>query len=279
MSLHTSWKVGGAADYFVEPADLEEVASVLCLCSAQELPLFIFGNGTNLLVREGGIRGVVLKIGGSFNYIRWDGAIARAGSGTPVSLLAREAARQGLEGLEFAGGIPGTLGGALVMNAGAFGSYTGNTVETVKVVDFQGRLRLLNREECRFEYRSSCLSRTGVVVEAMLKLKRGDPLLLEQRMESFLSERLSRHPQQPSAGSVFRNPPGRSAGELIEAAGGKGLRSGFAQVSEKHANFILNLGGATASDIIILMTTVQKLVWEKFKIELCPEVRIVGEES
>ncbi len=279
MALHTSWKVGGPADYYVNPADAREVATVIRFCREQKLPLFVFGNGTNLLVREGGLRGVVMKIGSPFQYLHWEKPLVRVGAGCPMPFLARAAVRRGLEGLEFAGGIPGTLGGALVMNAGAFGSYIGSLVREVAVVNWNGQKRRLSAPECEFGYRSSSLARAGVILEADLELRPGDPAELEGRMEALLGERYRRHPQLPSAGSVFRNPPGRPAGRLIEEAGGKGMRIGGAQVSERHANFIVNLGGATASDIIALLEAVQKLVRERFGVELQPEVRIIGEES
>lgn len=279
MAAHTSWKVGGPADYYVNPGDSTEVAAVIRFCREAGLPLFVFGNGTNLLVREGGLRGVVMKIGSSFHYLHWDNMRVRAGAGCPMTFLARAAVNRGLGGLEFAGGIPGTLGGALVMNAGAFGSYIGSLVREVAVVDYHGAERRLSPAECAFEYRSSRLDGAGIILEALLELQPGDPAEIEGRMERYLQERTRRHPQQPSAGSVFRNPPGRPAGRLIEEAGGKGLRAGGAQVSERHANFIVNLGDATASDILALMEAVRKLVRERFGIDLQPEVRVIGEES
>ncbi len=281
MSVHTSWKVGGPADYFVIPERLEHVSVVTRLCNRYGLPLTVIGNGTNLLVREGGLRGVVAKIGPAFQYIAREGFAVRAGAGTSLPCLARTAASWGLAGLEPAGGIPGTAGGALVMNAGAFGAYIGDLVKEVTVVAIAGRagqVKQLTRKECGFRYRGSDLPREGVIVEVLLQLGEGDPIFLENRLQKYMAERLRRHPRQPSAGSVFKNPAGSTAGKLIEAAGGKGLRVGRAQVSEQHANFIVNLGGATAGDILSLMVEVQRLVKEKFDLELHPEVRIIGED-
>ncbi|MEW5786089.1 MAG: UDP-N-acetylmuramate dehydrogenase [Bacillota bacterium] len=279
MSLHTSWKVGGPADYFLAPADRFEIAKIVCYSREHELPLFVFGNGSNLLVRDGGIRGLVMQIGPPFHYIRWEDSGLVAGSGTPMPYLAQTASRKGWAGLEFAGGIPGTLGGALIMNAGAFGKYTGDLVRAITVVTGEAEICRLEREQLVFGYRHSNLAGAGIVVEALLQLEKGDPAELERKVGIFLAERRRRHPQLPSAGSVFRNMPDQPAGRLIEAAGGKGLRSGCAQVSEQHANFIVNLGGATAADILTLIDRVQRLVKNRFNIELHPEVKVVGEEK
>jgi UDP-N-acetylmuramate dehydrogenase len=277
LSLHTSWKVGGPADFYLFPAGLAELVEIRRCSSKYGLPLFVLGNGTNLLVLDGGIRGLVVHIGSPFNYIHWEGASIRAGAGTPLPLLARATARKGLAGLEFAGGIPGTLGGALVMNAGAFGGNIGSLVREVILVQKSGAVINLSHHEIEFGYRHSNLPEKGIIVEALLQLKEEEAAVLEGKVEGYLAERMSRHPQLPSAGSVFRNLPERPAGSLIEAAGGKGMRIGGAQVSEQHANFIVNLGGATASDILALIKAVQKLVWEKFGVELQTEVRVVGE--
>jgi UDP-N-acetylmuramate dehydrogenase len=280
MSRHTSWRIGGPADYLVCPVDIEEIARVVRYSHLHGIPLLVCGNGSNLLVLDGGIRGLVMKIGSPFHYIRCEeGNRIRAGSGTPMPDLARAAVRKGLAGLEFAGGIPGTLGGALIMNAGAYGGNIGSLVQSVTVVDFQGRVLELARKEIEFGYRCSSLSSAGVVAEALLQLEKGDPARSEALLEHYLQERRRKHPQLPSCGSVFRNLPDQPAGRLIEAAGGKGLRVGGAQVSEQHANFIVNTGGATAKDVLALIRKVQQLVKKKFNIELHPEVKIVGVEN
>ncbi len=282
MRLHISWKVGGPADYFIVPEQLEQISAVARLCKKYGYPLTVIGNGTNLLVREGGLRGVVMKIGSTFKYITREGTRVRVGAGTPLPHLTGTTVGWGLAGLETAGGIPGTVGGALIMNAGAFGAYIGDLVKEVTVVDITGRageIKLLTRDDCSFSYRKSSLSREGAIVEVLLQLRKGDPFFLEKKAQGFLTERLRRHPQQPSAGSVFRNFPGLPAGKLIEIAGGKGLQVGKAQVSRQHANFIVNLGGATAEDILVLMEKVQRLVKEKFNLELQPEVRVIGEDA
>ena len=279
MSLHTSWQVGGPADYFVTPADLSDTREIVRYCNRNKIPLTVIGRGSNLLVKDGGIRGMVLEIGEPFCYLHWEDNRLTSGAGTPMPYLVRTAARKGMAGLEFAGGIPGTLGGALIMNAGAFGSYIGNVVREVTVVRQDGSVATLEREEINFGYRHSSLSEEGIVVEAVLELTKGDPAALERKVDFYLEERRRRHPQLPSAGSVFRNLPGCPAGRLIEAAGGKGLRIGNAQVSEMHANFIVNLGGATAADIYSLIEKVRRLVKEKFDVDLQPEVKVIGEEK
>ena len=283
MALHTSWKVGGPADYYVICDQPEQIAAVAGLCNRYSLPLTVIGNGTNLLVRDGGLRGIVMKLGPALQYITREGNKVRVGAATALPYLAKVTASWGLAGLEHAGGIPGTVGGALIMNAGAFGAYIGDLVEQVKVINTgkgTGEARLLTREECGFKYRGSNLSREGIIVEVLLNLSEKNPVFLEDKVREYLAERSRRHPQQPSAGSVFRNPPGSpTAGRLIEAAGGKKLQVGRAQVSEQHANFIVNLGGATAADILALMARVQRLVKEKFNLELQPEVRVIGEDA
>lgn len=278
MSLHTSWGVGGPADYYLLPADSEELQEIIRFKHSSGLPLFVLGNGTNLLVRDGGIRGLVVQMGASFSYIRREENLLRAGSGTPMTALARAAAEEGLKGLGFAAGIPGTLGGALVMNAGAFGSYIGERVAGVTLILPGGEQSRLKPEEITFGYRQSNLGRLGIIVEALLKLEQGEREALTEEVEHFFAERRRRHPSLPSAGSVFRNPPGSPAGGLIEAAGGKGLTSGAAAVSEKHANFIVNRGGASARDIELLIERVREMVREKYGVELQTEVRIVGEK-
>ena len=282
LARHTSWKVGGPADYLLIPTDREQVAAVARLCKKHHIPLTVIGNGTNLLVREGGLRGVVMKIGSAFQQITRRDTRVTAGAGASLHHLVKVTAAWGLAGLEPAGGIPGTVGGALIMNAGAFGVYIGDLVEKVTVIaltDRVGEIKQLTREECGFGYRVSNLPQAGIIMEVLLQLEPGDPVCLEKRVQEYLSERLRRHPRQPSAGSVFRNFPGTPAGKLIEAAGGKGLQVGRARVSRQHANFIVNLGGATAGDILALMEQVQGLVKEKFNLELRPEVRIIGEDA
>lgn len=279
MSLHTSWMVGGPVDYYLCPESVSELAEIVSFSKKSKIPLYIIGNGTNLLVLDGGIRGMVVNIGKPFCYVNRTNGGIDAGAGTPMTYLARSAAEFGLVGMEFAVGIPGSLGGAVIMNAGAFGSYIGQRVNAVKLISFNGDLVTLKRDELLFHYRSSNISGKGVVVEVNLALSKGNKAESLVRMEHCLAERRVRHPDLPSAGSVFRNLPDQPAGQIIENAGGKGMRIGGAEVSKQHANFIVNTGGASAADILALINAVQKLVKDKFGIDLHPEVKIVGEES
>jgi UDP-N-acetylmuramate dehydrogenase len=278
MSVHTSWQVGGPADYYICPVSLEELVEVVSYCHQNSLSYYIIGNGTNLLVRDGGIRGVVINIGPAFSYIKLEGESLLAGSGTPMTLLAFTAAEEKLTGVEFSVGIPGSLGGAVIMNAGAFGGYIGSKVGAVMLVDTKGELITLEREEITFGYRTSSLIGRGVIYEVRLDLQKGDQAESKKLIEYFLAERRRRHPNLPSAGSVFRNLPDQPAGQLIEKAGGKGMRIGGAEVSTQHANFIVNTGNAKAADVLNLIEAVSLLVQEKFNLELKPEVRIIGEE-
>ncbi len=279
MSRHTSWQVGGPADYFLCPADTSELKEIVRFGRSRALPLYIFGNGTNLLVLDGGIRGLVVKIGEYFNYVRRSGDRLEAGAGTQMTNLARSAAQEGLAGIEFAAGIPGSLGGAAVMNAGAFGCYIGERIDAVRLISYKGESLTLEREEIKFGYRTSNLPGKGIVVEVILKLKKGHPADSLEMIEHFLRERSLRHPELPSAGSVFRNLPGQPAGKIIEEIGLKGMSIGGAEVSCKHANFIVNNGYATAKDILSLIETVRRKVREECNLELQPEVKIIGEEK
>lgn len=278
MALHTSWQVGGVADYYLLPAGERELQEIVRYSREKDLPLFIFGNGTNLLVRDGGIRGLVAQLGVSFNYIHREGDSLRTGAGVSLTSLARSAAREGLRGLGFCAGIPGSLGGALVMNAGAFGSYIGRLVEEVRMINADGEAIVLGRDSLDFGYRRSNLAGKGAMVEALLSLEKGEKEALAHEVDGYIAERRRRHPSQPSAGSVFRNPPGKPAGGLIEEAGGKELAVGPARVSEKHANFIINSGGATAGEIEKLIEMVRQRVRDRFAVELQTEVRIIGEK-
>lgn len=279
MSLHTSWQVGGPADYFVCPDNINEIVEIIRLSDKYNVPLYIIGNGSNLLVLDGGIRGLVLNIGQSFCYINRIEKGLIAGAGTAMTMLAKTAVEYGLTGIEFAVGIPGSLGGAVIMNAGAFGGYIGDRVKSVKVIAPDGELKILSDDELVFGYRTSSLVGKGIVIEIEIELVKGDKEQSRNQMEHFLSERRRRHPDLPSCGSVFRNLPGNPAGQLVENAGGKGLRIGGAEVSTQHANFIVNTGSATAADILATINTVKKLVKEKYDIELQPEVKIIGEEG
>lgn len=277
LMLYSSWQVGGPADFYLCPADCFELIKIVHYCAEYRMPLYVMGNGTNLLVLDGGVRGFVVNIGKAFDYINWLDEEIVVGAGTSMTSLARQACQKGLVGLEFAAGIPGTLGGAIMMNAGAFGGNIGEKVESVTVVHYDGTVYSYSRGELIFGYRSCNLNEKGIVIEVRLKLEKGDAAESLKSMDNIIKERSRRHPTQPSAGSVFRNLPDNPAGYLIESAGGKGLRIGGAEVSRQHANFIVNTGNATAADILALIQAVQQLVKEKHNLDLQPEVKIIGE--
>ena len=279
MSLHTTWQVGGPADYFLCPVDSSELVEIVRISKKYNQPVQVVGNGSNLLVLDGGIRGLVVYIGEAFCYINRTEKGLLAGAGTPMTMLAKTSAQYNLSGIEFTAGIPGSLGGAVMMNAGAFGGYIGDSVSSVSLVDTGGQTVTLDRDQISFGYRTSSLVGMGIVFEISFKLAQGDSAQSTRQIEYYLTERRRRHPSLPSCGSVFRNLPGQPAGQIIEQAGAKGLRIGGAEVSTQHANFIVNTGSATASDILQLIKTVQAMVKDKFACELHPEVRIIGEEG
>lgn len=287
MSEYTSWRIGGAADWLLEPASLDDVRKTLDFCRENELPLTVIGRGTNLLVSDAGIAGVVLRIGDNFNRVdlkqEGGGWLVRAECGVLLAALSRQTAEAGLTGLEWACGIPGNLGGALMMNAGAYGASIGEFVTEVQAVAYneaekqKAVLQTIQGEALRFGYRSGCLAENMVALRATLRLTAGDKESSLRQIGEILASRRQNQPlEYPSAGSVFRNPEGSHAGYLIEQAGCKGLRCGGAQVSEKHGNFIINLGGAQAADVLQLIGQVQKIVAEKSGYVLEPEVRLLG---
>lgn len=279
MSLHTTWQVGGPADYFLCPVDSSELVEIVRISKKYNQPVQVVGNGSNLLVLDGGIRGLVVYIGEAFCYINRTEKGLLAGAGTPMTMLAKTSAQYNLSGIEFTAGIPGSLGGAVMMNAGAFGGYIGDSVSSVSLVDTDGQTVTLDRDQISFGYRTSSLVGMGIVFEISFKLAQGDSAESTRQIDYYLTERRRRHPSLPSCGSVFRNLPGQPAGQIIEQAGAKGLRIGGAEVSTQHANFIVNTGSATSSDILQLIKTVQAMVKDKFACELHPEVRIIGEEG
>lgn len=279
MKKHTSWRIGGPADYFIEPAGREELQSLVYFANQRKIGLTVIGNGSNLLVSEKGIRGIVLKIGSGLSRITTLENDVVAEAGAKLSTLAAAARDSGLGGLEFSAGIPGTVGGAVVMNAGANGSSVGVLVREVLLLDLEGRMYRRDREALNFSYRSSALQRDpAIVVETRFACYPRERDLIQEEMEGYIARRLSTQPlRQPNAGSVFKNPPGDSAGRLIEAAGLKGLRVGGAQISTLHANFIVNLGTATASDVLALIHKSRETVLACNGVELLLEVQIVGD--
>ncbi|MDR7415904.1 MAG: UDP-N-acetylmuramate dehydrogenase [Armatimonadota bacterium] len=278
LSRHVSFRIGGPADVLLLPRGQEELREVLRFLFGRGERFVVLGRGSNVLVSDRGVRGVVVKVGRGLHRVRWDGmeAVAEAGVGLPS--LAHQAARRGLGGLEFAAGIPGSVGGAVVMNAGAHGQCVAEVVEAVRVVTPRGE-EVWENAALGFAYRTSRLQReTAVVVEAILRLRPGDPEEIRARMEEWLRLRSCTQPVgPPSSGCIFRNPPGEAAGRLIELAGCKGLRVGGVRVSTLHANYILNEGGGRALDVLRLVETVRDRVRRTFGVELELEVQLVGE--
>lgn len=279
MAGHTTLGVGGPADYFVEVADENELSGLMKYVSANGIPWMILGDGANLLVSDKGIRGVVIRMGQGLERIAVEGNVITAGSAARISRVADVAAKHGLSGLEGVGTVPGSVGGAVVMNAGTHRGYIDEATESVGVVTESGEKRTLSREDCGFTYRNSRFQgdRSLIITSAAFSLSPGDGKAIEEHLESVRRHRAQTQPQGKSAGCFFKNPPNASAGKLIEAAGGKGLREGGAEVSPIHANFVMNTGDATASDLRNLAERVRALVREKHGIELEYEVRLVGE--
>ncbi|OGT21311.1 MAG: UDP-N-acetylenolpyruvoylglucosamine reductase [Gammaproteobacteria bacterium RBG_16_57_12] len=280
MSRHTTWRVGGPADQFYIPADLADLEQMLRQLPPQE-PVFWLGLGSNLLVRDGGIRGTVIATLGALNGLEWlEGNILRAEAGVPCAKVARFGICRHLVGPEFLAGIPGTMGGALAMNAGAFGGETWQLVTRVETLDRHGRRHARGPEEFEVGYRHVTGKSGEWFVAACLQLQPGDGAAAMARIRELLERRNSTQPtRQPNAGSVFRNPPGDYAARLIEACGLKGTCIGGACVSEKHANFIVNTGAATAADIEALIERVAATVEQQHGIRLVREVHIVGEAA
>jgi len=279
LKRHTTFRIGGPADFLIEVADRHELSGILALACREGLPVYILGNGSNLLVSDSGVRGFVLVLGGEFNQFTVDGATVRAGGGYNLPKLATQVMKMGLGGIEFACAIPGTVGAGLVINAGAHGGDLSQVVTEATVIWSDGREERLTPEQIGFGYRNSKLQGSAaIVVEVVMALQLKPSSEMQQAMQHHLERRRATQPlAQPNAGSIFMNPPGDYAGRLIEQAGLKGAREGDAQVSEKHANFIVNLGKATAQDVLILMNRVRSSVEERFGVRLQAEVKIWGE--
>ncbi|HBI02908.1 MAG TPA: UDP-N-acetylenolpyruvoylglucosamine reductase [Paenibacillaceae bacterium] len=279
MSNHTTWKIGGPADLFIEPTDKYKLAHSLKVIKKYQVPWIVIGKGSNLLVRDQGIRGVVIKLSEGFSHISFHDNEVTVGAGYSFIRLAVMAGKEGLTGLEFAGGIPGTVGGAIYMNAGAHGSDVSRILKDAEVLLENGDLVKYKPEELEFAYRTSLFqTRKAIVIEATFQLTHGDRKEIAKQMATHKDRRRLTQPlTMPCAGSVFRNPPGDHAGRLIESAGLKGLKVGGAQVSEKHANFIVNCGNATAQDVLTLIEQVKQTIQERFHVTLVPEVLVLGE--
>ena len=280
MCEHTTFKIGGAADVLIFPATIAEVAAVIKLAKEFNLPCTILGNGSNVLILDKGIRGVVVKFSDKFfSKIRVDGTKIFAGAGALLKDVANFAAENSLTGMEFAVGIPGSIGGAVFMNAGAYDGEMKNIVESVKAVSRTGELMDFCKESLSLDYRQSIFQKNDCAIcEVELNLTRGNGDDIKNKMADFTERRESKQPLNlPSAGSTFKRPKGYFAGTLIDKTGLKGLRVGGAMVSDKHAGFVVNVGGATAADVLNLIEEVKKRVHDAHGVILNPEVRIIGE--
>lgn len=279
LSNYTTWKIGGPADILILPESKEQLIAAIRLLNKHRISWTNLGRGSNMLVSDKGIRGVVIKPSGGLDFVRFDGPLVTAGAGYSFIKLSVVAGKEGLTGLEFAGGIPGTVGGAVYMNAGAHGSDVSRIFKSAEIVLETGELVTYERDDMKFSYRHSILQeQRGSVVEATFELAEGDRKEISAALAAFKDKRRRSQPlQMACAGSVFRNPPNDFAARLIQEAGLKGYRYGGAQVSEVHANFIVNAGQATAEDVLALMTYIQSTVQERFGVQLVPEVLVVGE--
>ena len=278
MSRHTTFRTGGPADIYIEPSGVEELKQVLDICREENVAYTIIGNGSNLLVGDGGYRGVLISFGKPFAQVTIEGTQVRTGAGALLSAVAKQVLNASLTGFEFAAGIPGTIGGAVVMNAGAYGGELCQVLRKATVLTPEGEVKTLPAEELELGYRTSCVQKNGyIVLEAVLQLQPGNADDIRAVMDDLASKRREKQPlEYPSAGSTFKRPEDYFAGRLIQDAGLRGFRVGGAQVSEKHCGFVINSGGATAEDIRSLCRSVQKKVKETSGVDLETEVRMIG---
>ena len=279
MQAHTSFRIGGPADILVLPTDIHQLEAVVIKARQEKIPLTVIGNGSNLLVKDQGIRGLVVKIGNTIKNIKCQEDKIIAEAGVSLAAVANKAAACSLTGLEFAVGIPGSIGGAVFMNAGAYDGEMSKVVTKVTVLTVNSEIKDLSREELDFCYRHSSIQDNGaIVISVEMQLAKGNVEEIHAKMDDFTSRRTTKQPLDvPNAGSMFRRPPGHYAGTLIEEAGLKGYTVGGAQVSTKHAGFVVNVGNATAADVLKLISDVQKKVYEYAGVQLEPEVRVLGE--
>jgi UDP-N-acetylenolpyruvoylglucosamine reductase len=277
LAKHTTLRVGGSADVYVEPASEDDLAGVLKFCGERNLPFFVIGRGSNLLVRDGGFRGVIICLAhASFSRIEIAGERLHCGAGAKLKNVAVEAKRNGLSGVEFLEGIPGSVGGALRMNAGAMGGATFDVVESVRLMDFAGDVRGLAPKEMSVEYRSCAILKTNIALGVVFKCRPAPSGEIEKRMKAFSEKRWESQPAAPSAGCLFKNPGTIPAGKLIDELGLKGTRVGGAVVSAEHGNFIVNDGNATAREVLELIAILQRRAKAGRGIELQTEVEIIG---
>ena len=279
MSRHTTFRIGGPADFFLVPENADEIKKIIAVCKEKNVPYFILGNGSNLLVSDRGYRGVVIQLDRNFGEVKVEGTEIHASAGALLSTIAVAARRASLTGFEFAGGIPGTLGGAVVMNAGAYGGEMKDVLRKVMVMDQSGKVFEIPAEELQMGYRTSIIKTAGyIVLGEVLSLKEGNLEEIKMLTRKLSEQRTSKQPlEYPSAGSTFKRPEGYFAGKLIMDSGLRGYRVGGAQVSEKHCGFVINTGDATAEDVRSLMKHVTEIVYAKFGVTLEPEVKFLGE--
>ncbi len=277
MKSHTTFRIGGPADIYIEP-DYAAIIPLIQFLKEQEIPFIVIGNGSNLLVSDEGIEGVVISLGKQSNDITINGDTVVVEAGALISTVANKAAKAGLTGMEFASGIPGSIGGAVFMNAGAYGGEMKDIIESVLILTPSMEQKTVTPEELSMSYRhSSLMEDGGYVLSAVLKLSQGNPEEIQARIDEIRQQRTEKQPLNlPSAGSTFKRPEGYFAGKLIDDAGLRGYTVGGAQVSEKHCGFVVNKGDATAADVMQLMSDVNEKVFNKFGVHLVPEVRIIG---
>ena len=280
MTKHTSFHIGGPAELMAQPQSEAELQSLLLKAAEAAVPVTLVGNGSNLLVRDKGIRGLVIKLGSMLRDIKVSGNVLTFGSGVSLAQASKKAAKLGLSGMEFAVGIPGSIGGAVYMNAGAYDGEMSKVVKSVRVMDAAGEVSELSAGELDFGYRHSALQGSSKIVTSVtVELAAGDKQAIAEKMADFSNRRITKQPLElPSAGSMFKRPPGYFAGTLIDQTGLKGYTVGGAQVSTKHAGFVVNIGGATAADVLQLISDVQAKVFAAHGVHLEPEVLVLGEE-
>ena len=279
MKKRTTFRIGGPADYFLMPDKDTDVGCIVKICKESAIPYFILGNGSNLLVGDGGYRGAVIQIYKNMSAVTVEGTEITVQAGALLSSVAAAAKNAALTGFEFAGGIPGTMGGAVVMNAGAYGGEMKDVLTEVTVMDEEGEIVTLPADKLELGYRTSIIKTAGyIVLEAKLQLKEGNPEVIRETMKDLTIRRTTKQPlEYPSAGSTFKRPEGYFAGKLIMDSGLAGYQVGGAQVSEKHCGFVINAGGATARDVRTLMDNVRDIVYKKYGVTLEPEVKFLGD--
>lgn len=279
MKKHTTFKIGGECDIMCEPQSVDEIRAVMDFAKSEDIPYFVMGNGSNLLVGDKGIRGIVIKISDAFSDVHIDGNVIYAECGVLLTRLAKMAQKEGLSGMENISGIPGTLGGAIYMNAGAYGSEIADIIKEVTYLE-DGEVKTVQKDGLGFGYRKSIFTNTdAVILSCVIELKKGNQEEIDEKVKEVTKKRCEKQPlNYPSAGSTFKRPEGYFAGKLIEDCGLKGASVGGAMVSKKHAGFIINTGDATASDVLSLIEKIQQTVYENFGVEIEPEIKLTGEK-